>query len=116
MAETVFKICDRTEWESAEAAGVYHGSEHDRADGFIHFSTASQLPGTLAKHYGARDNPLLIAFDAAAFGDALKWEPARGGELFPHLYTPLRTDLALWTAHLPLDAHGVHTLPPELSA
>jgi uncharacterized protein (DUF952 family) len=115
MEKLIFKICERTEWAAADAAGVYHGSEHDRADGFIHFSTASQLPGTLAKHYGGRDNLLLIAFDAAAFGEALKWEPARGGDLFPHLYAPLKTDLALWTAPLARNEHGVHILPPEVS-
>jgi uncharacterized protein (DUF952 family) len=115
MAQLIFKICDRTEWVVVEDAGVYHGSEHDRADGFIHFSTASQLPGTLAKHYEGWDNLLLIAFDAAAFGDALKWEPARGGELFPHLYAPLKTSLALWRALLPLDSQGIHILPPEIA-
>jgi uncharacterized protein (DUF952 family) len=115
MTQLIFKICERTEWMAAEAAGVYHGSDHDRADGFIHFSTANQLQGTLAKHYAGRGNLLLFAFDAAAFGDELKWEPARGGDLFPHLYAPLKTDLAIWTTHLPLDSQGVHILPPELS-
>ena len=115
MDQLIFKICDHAEWAAAEQAGVYHGSDHDLADGFIHFSTASQLPGTLAKHYTGRDGLVLIAFDAAAFGDELKWEPARGGELFPHLYAPLKTGLALWTTPLPLDEQGVHILPPEIS-
>jgi uncharacterized protein (DUF952 family) len=115
MAQMIFKICDRTEWTAAEAEDVYRGSDHDRADGFIHFSTVSQLPGTLAKHYSGQDNLLLIAFDAAAFGDELKWEPARGGDLFPHLYAPLKISFALWNAPLPLDSQGVHILPPELS-
>lgn len=115
MEKLIFKICDRTEWMAAEMADVYHGSDHDRADGFIHFSTASQLPGTLARHYSGRGNLLLIAFDTAAFGDELKWEPARGGELFPHLYAPLKTTLAFWTAPLALDENGIHILPPEVS-
>jgi uncharacterized protein (DUF952 family) len=115
MALLNFKICERTEWMAAEMAGVYHGSDHDRADGFIHFSTASQLAATLAKHYAGRGNLLLFAFDAAAFGDRLKWEPARGGDLFPHLYAPLKTSLALWTAPLTLNEQGVHILPPEIS-
>ncbi|MBX2806061.1 MAG: DUF952 domain-containing protein [Hyphomicrobiales bacterium] len=116
MDKLIFKICDQTEWTNVVAAGVYHGCDHDRADGFIHFSTASQLPGTLAKHYAGRDNLLLIAFDSAVFGDALKWEPARGGDLFPHLYGPLKTDLALFSVPVTRDAQGVHILPTEIGA
>lgn len=111
MERLIFKICGRAEWTAAEAAGVYEGSEHDRADGFIHFSTAPQLAGTLAKHYMDQDDLLLIAFEAAAFGDALKWEPARNGDLFPHLFAPLPTSEALWTKPLQLGADGVHSLP-----
>jgi uncharacterized protein (DUF952 family) len=116
MEKLIFKICGQMEWAAAEGAGVYHGSDHDRADGFIHFSTASQLAATLAKHYARRDNLVLIAFDAGAFDGDIKWEPARGGDLFPHLYAPLKAELALWTAPLPLDERGVHILPPEVSA
>lgn len=114
MEKLIFKICERTEWMAAERAGLYHGSDHDRADGFIHFSTAPQLPGTLAKHYADRDNLVVIAFDAAAFGDALKWEPARDGALFPHLYEPLPCTKALWTRTLVLGADGIHILPYEV--
>jgi len=110
----IYKLCDRDEWASAQASGVYDGSEHDRRDGFIHFSTADQLPGTLAKHYADRDNLLLIAFDASGFGEALKWEPARNGALFPHLYASLPTATALWAAPVPLGPDGSHQLPDEV--
>ncbi len=107
----IFKICDADEWETAKAAGIYHGSAHDQQDGFIHFSTAPQLSGTLAKHYTGRDNLLLIAVEADALGEALKWEPARNGDLFPHLYAALPTALALWAKPLALGGDGLHVLP-----
>lgn len=110
----IFKTCANDEWAAAEAAGVYHGSEHDKRDGFIHFSTRPQLPATLTKHYSGRDNLLLIAFDAGMLGDALKWEPARDGDLFPHLYASLPVSTALWAKPLKLREDGTHILPSEL--
>ncbi len=110
---TIFKICDSDEWAAAKAAGVYEGSDDDRRDGFIHFCTAPQLARTLAKHYAGRDNLVLIAIDADYLGDALKWELAGSGELYPHLYSSLTTFAAEWTKPLPLGADGVHILPLE---
>jgi uncharacterized protein (DUF952 family) len=112
----IFKICNHHEWADAVAAGTYSGSAHDQRDGFIHFSTAAQLRGTLAKHYAGRDGLLLVAFDAEALGPALKWEPARDGDQFPHLYASLPTSAALWTKRLRLDAGGTHILPPEAAS
>jgi uncharacterized protein (DUF952 family) len=114
MTRYIYKICDAAEWDAAIAAGAYHGSEHDRRDGFIHFSTAAQLPGTLARHYAGRENLVLIAFNGDVLGAALKWEPARDGDLFPHFYAPLVTSTALWTKPLPLGDDGRHTLPAEV--
>jgi uncharacterized protein (DUF952 family) len=89
MADTIFKICGREEWRAAEAVGVYSGNADDARDGFIHLSAADQVAGTLEKHYAGRSDLLLIAVDADALGEALKWEPSRGGALFPHLYGTL---------------------------
>ena len=82
----VYKIVATEEWTEAEAAGVFTGAAVDRADGFIHFSTAEQAPETAAKWFAGRDDLTLAAIDAEALGDALRWEPSRGGALFPHLY------------------------------
>lgn len=110
----IYKICPAAEWAEALASGTYTGSEHDRRDGFIHFSTASQLAGTLAKHFARRADLVLIAADAATFGGALRWEPARDGDLFPHLFGPVPTQAALWMRELVLDPSGKHRLPPEV--
>ena len=109
----IYKICGSIEWAEAEASGSHPGSEHDRRDGFIHFSTASQLPGTLAKHFTDRVDLLLIAVDADSLGRALRWEPARDGDLFPHLYGWLPVAAALWTQALEIGESGHHILPAE---
>jgi uncharacterized protein (DUF952 family) len=82
----IFKIVRGDEWAKAERDGVYRGSEKDREDGFLHFSTAAQLRETLERHYANAIGALVIAaFDAETIGNALKWEPSRGDAQFPHL-------------------------------
>jgi len=87
--KTIYKICPADEWREAAAAGVFHGSAVDRRDGYIHFSTAEQVAETARRHFSGQRDLVLVSVDAAALGDALKWEPSRGGALFPHLYGPL---------------------------
>ena len=94
----IYKIVHADEWANVARDGVYRGSEKDREDGFIHFSTAAQLRETLERHYADAKGELVIAaFDAETFGNALKWEPSRGGALFPHLYGTLPTRSAAAT-------------------
>ena len=111
----IYKVCGAAEWAEAARAGRYDGSAADRRDGFIHFSTAAQLPGTLARHFAGRDDLLLIAVDADALGEALKWEPSRGGDLFPHLYAALAVSAALWMKPIARDANGQHSLPAGIA-
>ncbi|MEM8703994.1 MAG: DUF952 domain-containing protein [Pseudomonadota bacterium] len=111
----VFKIVPKDMWREAEAAGTFKGAPVDLADGYIHFSTAEQARETAARHFAGQDDLLLAAFESASFGDALKWEPSRGGALFPHLYAQLKPADALWVRALPLSAEGAHVFP-EMSA
>lgn len=104
----VYKIVAAEEWVAAEAAGVFAGASVDRADGFIHFSTAEQAPETAAKWFAGRGDLTLAAIDAEALGKDLRWEPSRGGALFPHLYGPLPISAVLWARPLPLDSDGRH--------
>jgi uncharacterized protein (DUF952 family) len=108
---TLYKICPAPLWREATCDGVYRGSEHDIRDGFIHFSTAGQVAETAAKHFAGQDDLLLIAVEAAKLGAALKWEPSRGGALFPHLYGELDLNAVLEVVPLPLAADGRHVLP-----
>ena len=87
--QLIYKVCDRNRWEEAVERGVFEGAEIDLADGFIHFSAKHQVVETVTKHFAGKENLVLVAVPASKLGDALKWEPSRGGDLFPHLYDPL---------------------------
>jgi uncharacterized protein (DUF952 family) len=104
----VYKIIATEEWAAAEAAGAFTGAAIDRADGFIHFSTAEQAPETAAKWFAGGGDLTLVAIDAEALGKDLRWEPSRGGALFPHLYGPLPMSAVLWSRPLPLGLDGGH--------
>jgi uncharacterized protein (DUF952 family) len=104
----IYKIVGAEEWRGAEATGVFTGASVDRADGYIHFSKAKQAPETAAKWFAGRDDLVLAAVDADALGPALRWEPSRGGDLFPHLYAPLPLAAVRWTRALPLGDDGRH--------
>jgi uncharacterized protein (DUF952 family) len=108
---TIYKICPASAWREAERQGVYRGSADDLRDGFIHFSTASQVEETARKHFLGQTGLFLIAVDADALGDALRWEPSRNDELFPHLYGEL--DLGAVTGVLSMRARsdGTHDIP-----
>jgi uncharacterized protein (DUF952 family) len=101
---TIYKICPASAWREAERQGVFRGSADDVRDGFIHFSTAAQVRETARKHFFGQTGLFLIAVDADALGDALRFEPSRNGELFPHLYGEL--DLGAVTAILDLRARS----------
>ena len=108
---TIYKICPASAWREAERLGVYRGSEVDLTDGFIHFSTARQVQSTAQKHFAGQKGLFLIAIDADALGDALRWEPAREGALFPHLYGELDLVAVLDVLDMPLRSDGTHQIP-----
>jgi uncharacterized protein (DUF952 family) len=107
----IYKICSEALWREAERVGVFAGAAIDLEDGYIHFSTAAQAPETAARHFAGQGDLVLVAIDAGALGDGLRWEPSRGGDLFPHLYGPLRLDAVRWVRPLPLGADGRHVFP-----
>ena len=107
----IFKICPENFWRDAERAGVFSGSAIDRTDGFIHFSTAQQAPETAAKHFAGQAGLLLVAVEEEALGEGLRYEPSRGGALFPHLYGALPLSAVRWVRPLPLGPDGRHVFP-----
>jgi uncharacterized protein (DUF952 family) len=111
LVRKIYKICPASAWREAERQGVYRGSADDIRDGFIHFSTASQLAETAKKHFFGQTGLFLIELDANVLGDSLRWEPSRDDELFPHLYGEL--DLGAVTAVLDMRARsdGTHDIP-----
>ena len=107
----IFKIVHGAEWEAAVRDGSYVGSAKDRADGFLHFSTAKQLMGTLQKYYAAEKDLVLVAVNEDLLGNALKYEPSRDGDLFPHLYAPLSISAVKWVREITRESNGGFVLP-----
>jgi uncharacterized protein (DUF952 family) len=89
MIRSAFKILTGDQWAQFERDGVFAGAPVDLADGYIHMSTTDQLEETLAKHFAGQADLRIAEIDLSGFGDALKWEVSRGGDLFPHLYGQL---------------------------
>lgn len=112
--ELIYHICRKDEWAAAQATGRYGGSSQDRADGFIHFSGAGQVRASAARHRAGQDGLVLLEVEAAALGEALKWEPSRGGALFPHLYGELPVAAVRRADDLPLGPDGLHVFPPHI--
>jgi uncharacterized protein (DUF952 family) len=115
MTVPIYKLCERPLWEEAQRRGVFAGAGADLRDGFIHFSSSSQVRETAAKHFAAVADLVLIAVDAQALANALRWEPSRGGDLFPHLYGALPLEAVLWTRAVPRDSGGRHVFPELLA-
>jgi uncharacterized protein (DUF952 family) len=107
----IYKICPVPLWREAEKAGFFTGAPIDILDGYLHFSTAQQVRETAAKHFSGQNDLLLIAIDADSLGESLRFEPSRGGDLFPHLYAPLALSAVLWVKPLLLGSDGHHIFP-----
>lgn len=111
MPTTIYKICDAALWREAERAGSFAGAPVDLADGYIHFSTAAQVRETAARHFPGKTDLVLVAVAEQALGRSLRYEPSRGGALFPHLYEPLPLSAVRWVKPLRLGADGRHEFP-----
>ncbi|MGB2200268.1 MAG: DUF952 domain-containing protein [Pseudooceanicola atlanticus] len=110
----IYKIFRAPEWQHLAETGQTDGAPIDLADGYIHFSTATQAAETAAKHFAEAEGLILAAVDAAPLGDDLKWEVSRGGAEFPHLYRALRLEDVTWHEDLPL-VDGAHVFPDRMS-
>jgi len=106
----IYKILTRSEWHAAQQAGQFDGSAVDLADGYIHFSTAAQAAETARKHFSGQADLVVLTLEAEALGEHLKWEPSRGGDLFPHLYVPLELDRVIAVSEAPLGDDNVPRL------
>jgi len=112
MTAMIYHMCPAETWQQAMRAGIYDGTADDWRDGFIHFSTAEQVAESARRHRAGQAGLLLIAIESAQLGVRLKWEPSRGGDLFPHLYGLLDPAEVASVRPLPLGPDGEHTFPP----
>jgi uncharacterized protein (DUF952 family) len=108
----IYKILPRPQWSAAHEAGRFAGSGIDLADGYIHFSTAAQAGETARRHFAGQADLVVLEVEADDLGEALRWEPSRGGDLFPHLYGPLAAGLVRYVTEAPLGADGTPQLGP----
>ncbi|PHQ68740.1 MAG: glutathione S-transferase [Sneathiella sp.] len=107
----IYHMADKDDWRASEAVGVYDGTAMDKADGYIHFSTRKTVVESAAKHRAGEANLVLLQVEADSLGDQVKWEPARGGILFPHVYGGLNPAKVFRIDDLPLDDAGLHVFP-----
>lgn len=108
---SIYHVCRADEWQAAKVKGCYQGSSQDQRDGFIHFSAKEHVRDSTAKHRAGQDDLILLSVDANKLGEALKWEPSRGGILFPHLYSDLALSAVFSAELVSLGADGVHQFP-----
>jgi uncharacterized protein (DUF952 family) len=102
----IYKILPRADWAAAHEAQRFAGSPVDVQDGFIHFSTAAQAQETARRHFAGLADLVVLEVEADDLGEALRWEPSRGGELFPHLYGPLEARHVRYVTEAPLGEDG----------
>jgi uncharacterized protein (DUF952 family) len=102
----VYKILKAAEWAAAQRAGRFEGAAIDLTDGYIHLATAAQASETARLYFAGQADLVLLRIDTAALGEALRWEPSRGGQLFPHLYGPLVCALVGAATPIALGADG----------
>jgi uncharacterized protein (DUF952 family) len=114
MNTKIYKIVRAAELKEAEIAQGFKGSPEDARDGFVHFSAAHQVRRTAERYFRGQSDLVLVAADAAAFGEALKWELSRGGEKFPHLFGALPMSAIVWMKPITLGPDGHHRFPDEI--
>ncbi len=115
MQGVAYKILTRAQFDELVRRNCFNGSPIDLRDGYIHMSTAAQAKATAAKHFAGHDDLVLATVDLSGFTDTqLRWEPSRGGELFPHLYCPLPRSAVVAHAVLLLGDDGEHAFPDEV--
>ena len=107
----IYKILPRAEWTAAVAAGSFQGSAVDLDDGYIHFSTAAQAGETARRYFAGLADLVVLEVESDDLGAALKWEPSRGGDLFPHLYAALEVAHVLAVHEAPLGDDGAPRMP-----
>jgi uncharacterized protein (DUF952 family) len=106
-----YKALTDDQMKALERDGAFAGAPVDLADGYIHLSTAEQLGETLDKHFAGQKELWLAAVDLEALDELVKWEPSRGGQLFPHIYGALPLDAVLAYSELHYEPDGALRLP-----
>ena len=108
----ILHITTPAAWAAAQAAGSYRSLTLD-SEGFIHCSTTDQLHATANRHYAGQGGLLVLVLDPTRLSAPLRWEAARNGELYPHIYGPINPDAVVATRPLEPDAKGHFVAPVD---
>ncbi|MEI6643800.1 MAG: DUF952 domain-containing protein [Novosphingobium sp.] len=111
LPQAAYKVLTAEQMQTLQRDGVFAGAPIDLADGYIHLSAADQVTETVDKHFAGQTGLHIAAVDLAALGDAVKWEPSRGGQLFPHIYAALPLNAVFAYGPLEREADGTVRLP-----
>jgi uncharacterized protein (DUF952 family) len=110
--DVAYKVLTAGQMAALERDGRFAGAPVDLADGYIHLSTAAQLTETVDRHFAGQTDLHVAAVDLSAYAaDRLRWEEARGGQAFPHLYEPLLLETVIAYGPLTRSADGTVALP-----
>lgn len=90
MASKAYKILTRPQHTHFQQHATFAGSPLDLKDGYIHLSSAATAGETYSKYFSSSTDLVVLEIDlrkaAEGGGRSVKWEPSRGGQLFPHVY------------------------------
>ncbi|EGD58592.1 hypothetical protein Y88_0649 [Novosphingobium nitrogenifigens DSM 19370] len=111
LPQIAWKVLTGPQWTAWQENGIFLGAPVDLADGYIHMSAAEQVTETVEKHFAGQEGLVVVRVDLGALGEAIRWEPSRGGALFPHAYAPMPIGVAIAHAPLSRDADGKVVLP-----
>lgn len=106
MSATIYHLAFRADWENGLAAGEYRAPSL-ADEGFIHASAdEAQMLRVAARLFTGRDDLLALDVDTERLpaDSPIIREPARSGEIYPHVYGPINPDAVLRVRALVPDA------------
>ena len=106
-----YKVLTGPQMVELLGSGNFAGAAADLEDGYIHLSTEGQLAETLGKHFAGQADLWIAEVDLVALHDLVRWEPSRGGQLFPHVYGELPLTAVLGHGPLVRSDDGKVILP-----
>jgi len=90
QGERIGHLANKTAWEEALGKGWY-APPSLYSQGFIHFSRLDQVARVANTLFAGRRDLLLLTAPLSELESDLRWEEA-DGDIFPHLYAPLRVE------------------------
>ena len=81
----IYHLATSKDWENALESGAYAPASL-QSEGFIHASVKEELIPSAQIHFQDQTSLVILVISEKKVKHLLKWEPAREGKLFPHIY------------------------------